>query len=146
MDDTTKILLVWFGFPLLAFALAWLYGRRIRLKPVKPEPRKTDDFITFVPSTYAYYPDRRGGEEPALPQPATGGTRQKDAVLATLAVVCGAAGLYLPLVGFFPGVAAMLLARPVMKRDNHYSTRAASSWMLGVLCLVQLYLYIMAAM
>ena len=138
MDSIDWILLIWLGFPPIAMLFGWLYGRRIRLKPETHE-RETDPYITFVPSTYAYYPLRsRQDPEPSSPAVTT---YRKDAALSALAVALGVAGLYLPLTGILPGIIAMLVARPVLRRENYHYCRAACGVCLGVMTLVQTALY-----
>ena len=138
MDSVDWILLIWLGFPPIALLFGWLYSRRIRLKPTTNE-REEDQFTTFVPSTYAYYPMRnRQDTEP--PSPAVT-TYQKDSALSTLSVALGIAGLYLPLTGILPGLVAMLAARPVLRRENYQYCRAACGFCLGAMTLVQTVLY-----
>ena len=137
------VFVVWFVFPLLAFAAAWHSSRRLRLKPEEPQPPEPDPMQTFVPSTYGYYPLRQDAKAPALPEPAVT-TRRKDRTLATAALVCGVCGLYLPLTGCYFGLAAVLLARPVRTRGNHFYRRAAAARVLGIACLVQTVLYLAA--
>lgn len=139
MNAIDPIYLVWFGFPPIALLLAYLYGRRIRIKPVESDYKKTD-YVDFVPSTYGYYPLRRRKNEPELPQPAK--TSQKtDCLLAAASYALGVAGLFLPGNGITAGIAAIYLARIVLQRDNYYYSRAASGYFLGIMILVQTVLY-----
>lgn len=138
-------LTIWLAFPPVAFAAARLHSLAFRVTPVEPEPLQPDELMTFVPSTYGYYPIRKGTPPPKLPQPAVT-TRKKDRLLATLALVCGICGSYLPLTGFYAGIAAILLANPVRKRGDHFYRRAATAWFLGFCCLIQTVLYFAAAL
>ena len=141
MKTIAWILLVWFGFPPIAIICALLFGLRNRLTPETPKPRKPELYQSFVPTSYIYYPERRREEPEDLPLPAIGSTRKRDRVCATLAIILGVIGLYLPLLGMIPAVAAMLLARPVVQRRNHYCIRADVGFFLGMMTFVQLGLY-----
>lgn len=138
----TLALLVWFGYPLLAFLIAWAFSRRSRLKPVPAKPAAPADAPppAFVPSTYAYYPERPGAKDPDRPLP------PKDhflhnRILTVSALICGVVGLYLPLYGVLPGTAAILLALPVLRKGQDHYGKAAAATALGICIWVQFFLY-----
>lgn len=136
-------LFLWFGFPLLAFLIAWAFSRRSRLKPVPAKPAAPADAPqpAFVPSTYAYYPERPGAKDPDRPLPPRDHFLH-NRILTVSALICGVVGLYLPLYGVLPGTAAILLALPVRRKGRDHYGKAAAATVLGACTWIQFLLFL----
>jgi len=139
------ILLVWLVFPLVAFAAAQWHALRCRIEKKEPgsmDPPSPAPPCTFA--TYAYYPERKGSKDKAAPE-LPKDTFARDRLVTAIAVALAAVGLYLPLIGTLPGVAALLLVRWVHGKDQkgYFQAQGRRAQALGWCTVIQLVLYLM---